>query len=123
MAARHAAPHQQSVAAFARWPTRRSNMPNEKRDGQETDQAATQTGAGQPQPSGGDHQVTGKQTGDEEEPSGRDGRPYGVEDANSKNDAAEPIRAPGGDGRVAIRADDRNDGKPDAPMPSLDGRR
>jgi hypothetical protein len=30
---------------------------------------------------------------------------------------------PGGDSRVSLRADDRNDGKPDEPMPSLDGSR
>lgn len=46
------------------------------------------------------------------------------EDGDRELDENEqPIKAPGGDGRASVSTDGRNDGKPDAPMPSLDGSR
>ena len=47
----------------------------------------------------------------------------GLESDGTERRAQEPNLRPGGDGRVGVRADDRNDGKPDAPMPNLDGSR
>lgn len=48
---------------------------------------------------------------------------HAAETDGAERKGPEPVVRPGGDGRVANRADDRNDGAPDAPMPPVDGSR